>query len=370
MNIKKEAYNKAIEVLEKCITPIGFTAANPSYQAIWSRDSMITSLGASLVGKPEFKDAFKKSLNILAEKQSELGQIPNAVHIKGLKADFASIDSSLWFIIGEHLYAERFKDKSLLKKHKKNIEKAFLWLRYQDFGEDSLPEQQPTSDWQDAFPHRYGHTIHTQALYFKVLNLLNKKEIIKKVVARVNHPIDGLWNKDYFYSYRWKNHNKYNELGEWFDSLANILAIVYGLADKRQSDKILDYIKKEKIDVPYTVKCMYPAIKRDSRDWYDYFLDCEADKEYHYSNGGIWPYVGGFYILALIKQKRFKEAEKQLEKLAELNMKKNGAFWEWFDGKTGEPGTTGWKKDNKNQAWNAGMYILAYESLKKKKVLI
>jgi hypothetical protein len=108
MDIKKEAYDKAIEVLEKCITPMGFTAANPSYQAIWSRDSMITSLGASLVNKPALKDAFKKSLNTLAEKQSDLGQIPNAVHIKNLKADFASIDSSLWFIIGDYIYAERF----------------------------------------------------------------------------------------------------------------------------------------------------------------------------------------------------------------------------------------------------------------------
>ncbi len=51
-------------------------------------------------------------------------------------------------------------------------------------------------------------------------------------------------------------------------------------------------------------------------------------------------------------------------------MKRNGAFWEWFNGKTGKPGITGWKKNNRNQAWNAGMYILAYESLKNKKVLI
>lgn len=370
MDIKKEAYNKAIEVLEKCITPMGFTAANPSYQAIWSRDSMITSLGASLVNKPEFKDAFKKSLNTLTEKQSELGQIPNAVHIKDKKADFASIDSSLWFIIGEYIYAERFKDKSLLKKHKKNIEKAFLWLRYQDFGEDSLPEQQPTSDWQDCFPHRYGHTIHTQALYYKVLNLLDKKIIIKKVVKRVNHPTEGLWAKDYFYSYRWKNHNKHHEIGEWFDSLANILTIVYGLANKNQSEKILSYIKQEKIDSPYPIKTIHPYIKEGSKDWQDYFYDCEAQIPYHYINEGIWPYIGGFYILALIKMKKFNEAEKQLEKLAELNMKKDGAFWEWFNGKTGEPGTTGWKKDNRNQAWNAGMYILAYESLIKKKVLI
>jgi len=370
MEIKKEAYEKAIEVLEKCITPIGFTAANPSYQAIWSRDSMITSLGASLVPKKEFKEAFKKSLITLSKKQSELGQIPNAVHINNLKADFASIDSSLWFIIGEFIYAKRYNDKSLLNKHKKNIQKAFLWLRYQDFGEDGLLVQPSTSDWQDCFPHRYGHTIHSQALYYKVLTLLNQEKLKQKIKRRINKPNGGLWNKNYFYSYRWKNHNKHHEIGEWFDSLANLLSIIYGLANINQSEKILNYIKKKKIDYPYPVKTIYPCIIKNSKDWYDYFYDCEAQIHHHYINGGIWPYIGGFYVLALVKMKKFKEAEEQLTKLAELNMKKNGAFWEWFNGKTGNPGTTGWKKNNRNQAWNAGMYILAYESFKKRKVLI
>jgi len=370
MDIKKEAYDKAIEVLEKCIIPTGFTAANPSYQAIWSRDSMITSLGASLIPKKEFKEAFKKSLITLANKQSELGQIPNAVHVNNLKADFASIDSNLWFIIGEYVYAKRYNDKSLLRRHKKNIDKAFLWLKYQDFGEDATLVQHPTSDWQDCFPHRYGHTIHTQSLYFKVLKLLKQKKLMQKVKIKVNKNDGGLWNKNYFFSYRWKNHNKYHEIGDWFDSLANLLAIIYGLADKNQSEKILSYIKKEKINQPYPMKTIHPYIKKNSKDWYDYFYDCEAEIPYHYINGGIWPYIGGFYILALIKMKKFMEAEKQLTKLAELNMKKNGAFWEWFNGKTGRPGVTGWKKNNSNQAWNAGMYILAYESLKKKKTLI
>lgn len=370
MDIKREAYEKAIQVIEKCITKKGFTAAHPSYQAIWSRDSMITSLGASLVDKYVFRESFRKSLITLAEKQSELGQIPNAVHIKDLKADFASIDSSLWFIIGEFVYSMRYKDDSLLKKHKDNIERAFLWLKYQDSGEDGMPEQQPTSDWQDCFPHRYGHTINTQALYYKVLTLLNNKRLISKFKKKINKLHDGLWNKDYFYSYRWKNHNKFHEVGEWFDTLGNLLAIIFELADKNQSRKILSYIKREKVDSPYPIKSIYPPIKKDSKDWYDYFYDCEAQIPYHYINGGIWPYIGGFYILALVKIKKFKEAERQLEKLAEINLKIDGAFWEWFNGETGKPGTTAWKKNNRNQAWNAGMYILAYVSLKEKKVLI
>ena len=48
--------------------------------------------------------------------------------------------------------------------------------------------------------------------------------------------------------------------------------------------------------------------------------------------------------------------------LAEANLKNN--FSEWLNGQTGIP-----SKDQ-NQAWNAGMYVLAYHSLNEKKVLI
>ena len=98
-------------------------------------------------------------------------------------------------------------------------------------------------------------------------------------------------------------------------------------------------------------------------------MDCDAGKEYHYSNAGIWTFIGGFYVLALIKMGRFVEAELQLDKLAIANLKKP-YYSEWLNGKTGEPGKSESNSDEGNQAWNAGMYILAYESLKKKKVLI
>ena len=92
----------------------------------------------------------------------------------------------------------------------------------------------------------------------------------------------GLWNDDFYFAYKWKNHRKYHEEGEWFDSLGNLLAIVFDLADQKKAEKILAYIKKNKIDQPYPIKSIYPPIKKGSRDWYDYFIDCEADIPYHY----------------------------------------------------------------------------------------
>ncbi len=369
--IIEKAYNEAIKVLEKCSTPNGFFAAYPGYDAVWARDSMIISLGASLLDN-KFKNTFKNSITTLANNQSKNGQIPNAVDNFSKRkkhVDYKSIDSSNWFIIGNYIYKQRYKDSSLLNKYNKNIQAAQKWISYQDTGEDSMPEQQPTSDWFDAFPHRYGHTINTEALYYKSLTLLGKTKEAKKLKETINKSKDDkLWNGEYYVSYRWKNHNKYKEIGDWFESLGNLMAIVFDLADKNQAEKILSYIKKHSIAKPYPMKTLYPTIKKGSKYWHDYFLDARATP-YHYSNAGIWTYIGGFYVLALIKQKKFKEAEKALEKLAEANMKKP-YFSEWLNGKTGKPGDSNVGNKSGGQGWNAGMYILAYESLKKKRVLI
>jgi len=368
MYVTKEAYEQAIKVLEKCATLHGFHASNPGYDAVWARDSMITSLGASLLGR-KFQNTFKQSLLTLAKHQSKKGQIPNAVDLFSKRkghVDFKSIDSSLWFIIGYYIYKQRYNDSPPLKNQ---IQKAFTWLTYQDMGNDGMLEQLPTTDWQDAFPHRYGHTINTQALYYRTLNIIgNNKQAgeLKKIINEDKE--DGLWNENYYLPWRWKNHNKYQEKGEWFDSLGNILAILFDLADKSQAEKILTKIKKSKIDSPYPIKAIFPPIKKGSKDWQDYFLDCDAREPYHYLNAGIWTYIGGLYILALIKYKKLEEARKQLNKLAEANLQEP-MFSEWLNGKTGKPGNVA-SGQNGNQAWNAGMYIVAYESFKKGKVLI
>ena len=360
------AYEEASIILKRCSTKNGLyaSAGKKGYNAVWSRDSMISCLGASLRGE-EFKKVFRASILTLGNHQSKNGQIPNCVdkwEEREPHVDFKTIDSSLWFIIGNYIYKERYKDGKFLLRNRHLINKTLNWLRCQDTGEIGMLTQLPTSDWQDAFPHRYGYTINTQALYYKILNLIGEKGEARKLKLLVNeNKEDGLWNGEFYSSYRWKNHGKYKEIGDWFDSLGNLLAIVFDLADKDKSEKILSYIEKKRINEPYPVRVIYPPIKPSSVYWKDYYLDCEAGEPNHYSNGGIWGYVGGFYILALIKMGKLKKAEKELEKLAERDL--NGNFPEWTNPIT--------KTHHGNlQGWEAGMYILAYESLKRKKVLI
>jgi glycogen debranching enzyme len=361
-----KCYEEAKKVVKKCSTKHGMfaSAGKTGYNAVWSRDSMMTSIGASLSGK-EFQEVFKQSIITLGENQSKNGQIPNCVDKFSERkphVDYKSIDSSLWFLIGMQIYKKRYSDKSLIRKYEEEIKKSFNWLSCQDTGETGELTQLPTSDWQDAFPHKYGYTINTQALYYKALNLNHQKIKALKLKRVVNkNKDDSLWNGKFYSPYRWKNHGKYKEIGEFFDSLGNLLAIVFDLVDKKQTESIINHIKQTKINKPYPVKAIYPPIKKGDLEWHDYFLDCDAGKPYSYLNGGIWPNIGSFYVLALIKQKKFNEAEVELTKLAEANLKYN--FPEWIH-------PIKKKGYGKEQAWDAGTYILAYESLKKKKVLI
>jgi glycogen debranching enzyme len=365
--ILEEAYEKAKHSLKECSTKYGLYASGgkKAYFGVWARDSMISLIGACSDNDPLFKEQFKKSLITLEKYQSKLGQIPNAIlklDQKNPQVDYKSIDSSLWFVIGEYFYRKKFKDKSLFDKHQDSIKKAVVWIKYRDFSENVTLEQLPTTDWQDAFPNKYGTTISTQALYSKVLELIKDEQKFKKLKKVVNEKHgDRLWNGKYYWAYRWKNHNKYKEIGTWFDSFGNILAIIFDLADKKRAEKILSYIKRNKINLPYPVKCIFPPIKRGSDYWEDYYYDAEATPN-HYLNGGIWPYIGGFYVLALIKMKKYKEAEKELEILAQSNIKGN-LFPEWINPKTKET-------HGHMQAWSAGVYIWAYNSLKKRKVLL
>jgi glycogen debranching enzyme len=63
--------------------------------------------------------------------------------------------------------------------------------------------------------------------------------------------------------------------------------------------------------------------------------------------------------------KKYNEAKKELNNLAQANMQKLSGyeFNEWLDGRTGQP------KGEPYQGWSAGTYIYAYECVKRKKIL-
>ncbi|PIR89588.1 MAG: hypothetical protein COU07_01680 [Candidatus Harrisonbacteria bacterium CG10_big_fil_rev_8_21_14_0_10_40_38] len=374
-----EGYDASLVVLRACVRAKGFFASGlpGGYEAVWARDSMITSLGAASSGD-EFKKTFEKSIDTLSKKQSKLGQIPNAVGSYNTErrsdVTFNSIDSTLWYIVGNYAFAAAYRDKSLLKKYASNLEQAFTWLSYQDPNEDKLLAQLPTSDWLDAFPHKYGRTINTQALYYGALKFAGKKKLADHIRRVVNGEVEkylSLYDADrgYYLPWIWKTHGPNDREQEtWFDSTGNFLAIITGLATPSIANSILDYVEQTGVNDPYPCKSISPPIKEGDREWHDYFSESEAGKPFNYLNGGVWPYVGGLYVAALVKAGRHEKAKTALMKLAEANKKGSDREWgfhEWLHGITGMPAGG----SNLYQGWSAGMYAFAYNSVKRKKVL-
>lgn len=407
-SLSHQAYQQAIDVLHRCNTETGIKASvdRTGYPLVYARDSMITLLGAALVPDHPFRDGFRKSLDSLGTLQTDLGYIHRAIHLDTMHKDcnaFGAVDSNMWFIIGHYNYYRHYGDIDYLRLNWQQIEKAFTWLRYQDFNDCGLIEVHEAADWQDLLSVR-GNVLYDNALFAyawdvmaeiatalgitdhpyasggaavrEKINLLlwitrggkdwrNPSVADRLAAITVSHqewhwvaePMLGvLWERPFYLHYV-----TYRDYGDYFDSLGNSLAILTAVADMDKADQILNHVYRTGIDSPYPCRAIYPVIQPGHRDWREYYRNRNLNLPDQYHNGGIWPMVGGFYVAALVKANRMNEAEQQLEKLARANqqgLKQEWEFNEFLHGQTGRPlGAVG-------NAWSAGMYIYAYEAVR------
>ncbi|MDI6828813.1 MAG: amylo-alpha-1,6-glucosidase [Armatimonadota bacterium] len=353
----EEAFVRAKTVLDKCSTPNGIFASPTYYNAVYARDALIASLGGLVSGEERFQRQWLKTMDTLMDRQSESGQIPNCVDTfvpsRPRLVAFGAADASLWFIL-TLAYAELLLQTEFTEFHEA-AERAMVWLKYQDAHEEGLIEQQEATDWMDITANR-GHVLYTNVLWFAVLEL--RHDI--KHAHLVREAINGfLWDDErgYFLPWSWKQ-----ERGTWFDTTANAFAIAFGLADAEQTERILDYLFKHKLDEPYPVRAIHPPIKPGDKDWRDYYItEHELNKPNQYHNGGIWPWVGGLYVAALVRAGLLDQARETLANLAlsnKLGREQEWEFNEWLHGITGEP------RGAIYQAWSAGMYLYAYSCIK------
>lgn len=149
----------------------------------------------------------------------------------------------------------------------------------------------------------------------------------------------------------------FRDFGDYCDVFGNLLAILFGAATPAQEKHILDYLHQVGIAEPFPVRVLHPVIHPGDKDWREYYRNNNLNLPDQYHNGGIWPFVGGFYVAALVKTGRTAEARRQLVRLAEVNRQGTETEWEfneWCQGRTGRP------MGYPHQAWSAGMYIYAH----------
>lgn len=339
---------------------------------------MITLLGGMFADDAAIRRALHASVYTLGSKQTATGAIPNNVDGVSLKPNFrAYADGGLWWIIGN----------SVVGPDHAAIAKALDWYRCQDVDQSGLLSMQESSDWQDLFCTR-GKGLYLNGLYVLALQKTGRVSDAAAVRAKVNEyfwyrgdgnllphirhtfSTESLEEQDSLGRRRWLPF-KYSLIeepyylpwlgfracGEWFDSLGHLMAILAGIPDARQTATILDFFRRHELAKSPT-KAIYPAIRSGSPDWREYYGMLNLPGQYH--NGGVWPFIGGFHVAALVHTGHLDQAEELLQRLAELN--RAGQFNEWHHGETGEAlGVS-------DQAWSAGMYLFAYECVRQRRV--
>jgi Alkaline and neutral invertase len=342
------------------------------YPEPYTRDLMIVALGALVSENQELIDSLRLVLETLARTQSEHGSIASLVDVP---ADLGASDTTPLFLLALALYRKVARKPRFLSQAGT---KAQRWMRYQSPGDSVIVAQQPTSDWRDE-QWVEGHGLFVNTLTFAYLRLHEEDEraaTLKRTMAQldVRQPVSQRYvhrrlsqrHKPYLSLWAYKVHSD-----EHFDLLGNSLAILTGIISPPRSKKLATWVEKEcaalrekrllAVDLP---PCFFPFTMPGEPDWHPRYARYNNPGDYH--NGGIWPFVCGFYVAALVAAGEQRLAEKKLLALTELvrparKAKVAYGFNEWFSAQDGRARGQDW------QSWSAGMYLYAVECVSRAK---
>ncbi len=380
-NLVEQCYEKSIELLKKNSTEDGILASSPSvramernYLSVFGRDAAICALGMIESGDKDLLKTAKSSLNTLSCNQARNGQIPNFVKPSDGMIDFwhfGTTDATLWWLIAMNLLKEK-GEEIFVNKNKKTITKAISFLEAWEHPGFHLLVQNDASDWADLMP-RSGYVLYTNSLWCKVKEIydLAGKEKTEEYFNYLFDPKKKIPQKIKKENIRFipfvqssKRNKKSNTLvsfvkrydsGNEVDTYANCLAIIFETINKKRSKEILNYFLKKKINQPLPIKTVLKPITKNSKLWAKFMEDQNQNSPHTYHNGGVWPYISAFWVIALHQSGMKEKAKEELLRLAELNRRGDWSFNEWFHGETGRA------IGKRGQSWNAGMFIYAYK---------
>ena len=343
------------------------------YPEPYTRDLMFSILGIAVSENQVLLDSIRKVLETLAKNQTEKGHIPSLVHDKD---DRGSSDTTPLFLLGVGIFRKVTSEANFLDVA---VQKALVWMEYQSPSDRYLVAQQPTSDWRDEqWVLGYGLFVNTLVYsYLKILGYNERAEKVRYEMSRFtitggtihHHVHEGLVvkHKPYYAFWSYKIHSS-----ERFDLLGNSLAILSGIASPSRADDMISWIEAEcesmkkrgdlVVNLPPN---FFPFTNPEDPDWHPRYATFNNPGDYH--NGGIWPFICGLYIAALVAAKRYKLAEEKLVALTnciKLSSDTEGVafgFNEWIKAQTGEPMGQNW------QTWSAALYLYAAKCIEEKR---
>jgi hypothetical protein len=341
------------------------------YPEPYTRDLMFSIFGIAVSDNPKLLKSIRKVLETLSRNQTEHGHIPSLVHDK---EDRGSSDTTPLFLLAVGIFRKVTGENDFLMDA---VGKALIWMEYQSPSDRNLVAQQPTSDWRDEqWVTGYGLFVNTVVYsYLRLLGLNEKAEKMRQDMGRFTitggkqhrHVHEGLVvkHKPYFAFWSYKIHSS-----ERFDLLGNSLAILSGIASPSRAEDMIAWVEEEcagmrktgelAIDLPPN---FFPYTKREDPDWLPRYEIYNKPGEYH--NGGIWPFICGFYVAALVAAGKYTLAKEKLVTLThciKMSTNKNldFGFNEWIKAQDGVPMGQDW------QTWSAALYLYAVKCVEEK----
>jgi hypothetical protein len=151
----------------------------------------------------------------------------------------------------------------------------------------------------------------------------------------------------------------------------NSLAILSGIAPPSRAAEIVDWVEEECAEMIKKGELavgmppnFFPFVLPADPDWHSRYENFNMPGNYH--NGGVWPFICGFYVAALVAAKKYKLAEEKLIALTAL-MKLSSdqnlefGFNEWIKAQNGKVMGQDW------QTWSAAMYLYAAKCVEEKR---
>jgi glycogen debranching enzyme len=381
-DIIEECYRRSVLLLKENARPYGLTASREcekalcrNYSSLFARDAAISAPGMIASGDPELIGVAKAGILTLAAHQAPNGQIPNYVKPDLQEVDFwylGCIDATLWWLIAVAFYDRSRPEDGIGRQLEEGTALALQWLLSQEHQGLFLLQQNEASDWADIMP-RSGFVLYSNALWHLVKTLYNvgTADLTRRNFREVFFPFgvgpSGLRRlgvltapvrkearrREFYLSFL-----NLSGWGEEGDILGNIMSLLCGMSEGREAQDMADALLRERIHEPYPVRVVLEPIEETSCHWRPYMKRHDQNRPWQYHNGGIWPFVGAFWVMLLARLGRADLAWNELGRVAELNRINDWEFNEWVHGKTGAPmGMPG-------QSWNAALFLLAFHELR------
>lgn len=341
------------------------------YPEPYTRDLMFSILGISVSGNQQLIDSIRKVLITLAKNQTPHGHITSLVHDK---EDLGASDTTPLFLMGVGIFRKLTGEAGFLEEA---VQKSLLWMEYQSPSDRIMVAQQPTSDWRDE-QWVLGYGLFVNTVVYSALRLLGQDKRARQMCREMKrftiegyippHEHEGLNVKGKPYFAFWSYKVYYSDK---FDLLGNSIAILSGIATQSRAEEIIRWIEKEcelmkhqgdlAADIPPN---FFPFTLPGDPDWHPRYKDFNMPGNYH--NGGIWPFICGLYVAALVAAKKYKLAEQKLAELTRIirlsqNPDLEFGFNEWIKAQDGKVMGVDW------QTWSAALYLYAATCVQERK---